>query len=41
MNDARLETWAALYQRGKEALSVSDDQGEYSGSPLTMTVAIR
>lgn len=41
MNDARLETWAALYQRGKDALAISDDQGEYSGSPLTMTVAIR
>jgi len=41
MNDARLETWAALYQRGKDALAISDDQGEYSGSPLTMTVAFR
>lgn len=41
MNDARLETWAALFQRGKDALSVSDDQGEYAGSPLTMTLALR
>jgi hypothetical protein len=41
MNDARLETWAALYQRGKDALSISDDQGEYAGSPLTMTIALR
>lgn len=41
MNDARLETWAALYQRGKDALSISDDQGEYAGSPLTMTLALR
>jgi hypothetical protein len=41
MNDGRLETWAALYQRGKEALSISDDQGEYAGSPLTMTIALR
>lgn len=41
MNDARLETWAALYQRGKDALSISDDQGEYAGSPLTMTIAAR
>jgi len=40
-NDARLETWAALYQRGKDALSISDDQGEYAGSPLTMTLALR
>ena len=41
MNDVRLETWAALYQRGKDALSISDDQGEYAGSPLTMTIALR
>lgn len=41
MNDARLETWAALYQRGKDALEISDDQGEYAGSPLTMTIAAR
>jgi len=41
MNDERLNTWAALYQRGKDALAISDDQGEYAGSPLTMTVALR
>lgn len=41
MNDARVQTWAALYDRGVNALTVSDDQGEYSGSPLTMTIANR
>lgn len=41
MNDERLTTWANLYQRGVEALKISDDQGEYAGSPLTMTVAVR
>ena len=41
MNDERLTTWANLYQRGVEALKISDDQGEYAGSPLTMSVAIR
>lgn len=41
MNDERLTTWANLYQRGKDALSISDDQGEYAGSPLTMTVTVR
>ena len=41
MNDERLTTWANLYQRGVDALKISDDQGEYSGSPLTMTVAVR
>lgn len=41
MNDARVQTWSALYDRGLASLTTSDDQGEYSGSPLTMTVAIR
>lgn len=41
MDDARLTTWANLYDRGLAALSISDDQGEYAGSPLTMTVALR
>ena len=41
MNDDRLNTWAALYQRGVDSLNVSDNQGEYAGSPLTMTVALR
>lgn len=41
MDDARLTTWANLYDRGVAALTVSDDQGEYAGSPMTMTVAAR
>ena len=41
MNDERLNTWATLYQRGADSLNVSDNQGEYAGSPLTMTVALR
>lgn len=41
MDDARLTTWANLYDRGVQSLAISDDQGEYAGSPLTMTVAIR
>ena len=41
MNDERLNTWASLYQRGVTSISISDDQGEYAGSPLTMTVALR
>lgn len=41
MDDARLTTWANLYDRGIQALTVSDDNGEYAGSPMTMTVAIR
>jgi hypothetical protein len=41
MNDARLQTWATLYERGVNALTVSDDQGEYSGSPISISIATR
>jgi hypothetical protein len=41
MNDARLATWAQMYDRGLSALSVSDDQGEYGGSPLSITTSLR
>jgi hypothetical protein len=41
MNDARLQTWAALYDRSLAALTVSDDQGEYGGSPLSISIATR
>jgi len=37
MNDARIATWAALYQRAIESLSTSDDRSEFAGSPLSMT----
>jgi hypothetical protein len=41
MNDARLQTWAAMYDRSLAALTVSDDQGEYGGSPLSISIATR
>lgn len=41
MNDARLQTWASLYDRGVNALTVSDDQGEYAGSPISISIATR
>jgi hypothetical protein len=41
MNDSRLATWAQLYDRGLSALTVSDDQGEYGGSPLSITTSYR
>jgi hypothetical protein len=41
MNDERLGTWAALYQRAVDAISSADDQDEYSAVPLTMTLARR
>jgi len=41
MNDERLATWAALYQRAIDSLTAADDRGEYSAVPLTMTLARR
>lgn len=41
MDDARLNTWASMYDRGLSALTVSDDQGEYSGSPIAITTSLR
>ena len=41
MDDARLQTWASMYDRGLAALTVSDDQGEYSGSPIAITTSLR
>ena len=40
-NDARLQTWNALYQRAITALDTADEQGEFSASPLKMTLAAR
>jgi len=37
INDARIQTWAALYDRGLVSLSSSDESSEYAGSPLVMT----
>lgn len=41
MNDERLATWAALYQRSIDSINTADDQDEYSAVPLTMTLARR
>lgn len=41
MDDQRLQTWASLYQRGVDALTVSDDSGEFSGSPISITTSLR
>lgn len=41
MNDSRLQTWATLYDRGLNALTVSDDEGEYAGSPISISIATR
>lgn len=36
MNDARLQTWAALYQRAVESISAADEGSEYGGAPMAM-----
>jgi len=39
LNDARIQTWAALYDRGVNSLSSSDESSEYASSPLSITIA--
>ena len=41
MNDARLDTWASMYDKGLSSLTVSDDQAEWSGSPISISIAKR
>lgn len=41
MNDARITVWASMYDRGLNALKVTDDRGQYSATPMSMTVARR
>lgn len=41
MNDARLQVWAGMYQKGVDALTTSDEQAQYSGVPLTMVLTTR
>jgi len=41
INDARTQTWATLYDRAIKNISDADQNGEYSGVPITMRVASR
>jgi hypothetical protein len=41
MNDARVATWAQLYDRGLNSLTISDDAGEQPASPMVISVATR
>ena len=41
MNDARVQLWAGMFDRGMSALTAADDRSEYSGVPLQMTVTAR
>ncbi len=38
MNDARLATWASLYDRSIAAISTADQSGEFGGQPMSMSV---
>jgi hypothetical protein len=37
MNDARLQTWASLYDRAITAINTSDQSSEYGGQPMSMS----
>lgn len=41
MNDARIQTWASLYDRGLDSLTKSNDAGENPSAPMVMSVATR
>jgi len=41
MNDARINTWGALYERTITTLIKSDESSQYSGVPLSMSYAVR
>ena len=41
INDARVATWADLYNRAIQNINNSDQNSEYSGVPLTMRVTSR
>ena len=41
MNDARIQTWASLYDRGLVSLTTSDDAGESPSAPMVISLATR
>ena len=41
MNDARINTWGTMYDRTIATLTQSDESSQYSGVPLSMTLATR
>jgi hypothetical protein len=41
MNDARLQTWASLYDRAISSIMVADQSSEYSGQPMSMNYNVR
>jgi hypothetical protein len=41
MNDARLAVWSRLFESSVETLNSSDEQSQFSGVPISMTVSSR
>ena len=41
MNDERLATWSAMYDRGVQSLNKSDDEGEFPAHPMSITTTTR
>jgi len=41
MNDARVQTWASLYDRGLASLTASNDSADNPSAPLVISVATR
>lgn len=41
MNDARINTWAAMYDRAVARINGSDENSEYAGAPISMSVTTR
>ncbi len=41
MNDERINTWAAMYDRGLNSLTKSDDEGEFPAHPMSITLTTR
>lgn len=41
MNDGRVQTWAAMYDRAIARINTSDENSEYAGVPISMSVTTR
>ena len=41
MNDARIQVWASMYDRAVARINGSDENSEYAGVPISMSVTTR
>jgi hypothetical protein len=41
MNDARIGTWAAMFDRAIARINGADENSEYAGAPISMSVTTR